>query len=153
MPKGIYVRGQSLEERFWSKAEKTDSCWNWKSNMHFKGYGLFSLNGKTVKAHRIAFELSKGQILEGLTIDHLCRNRRCVNPSHLEAVSMKENTLRGNGPSAIHSRKTHCKKGHELTSDNMVPSYLKKGERRCLTCWRAYTAKWMREHPKKRRVL
>lgn len=89
-------RPRPLFERFWDKAEKTDSgCWLWSGAMFPNGYPCFSINRGSVGAHRVAYELANGPIPEGLTIDHLCRVKRCVNPDHLEAVAQGENTRRG----------------------------------------------------------
>jgi hypothetical protein len=83
-------------------------------------------------AHRLAYELFVGPIPEGQTIDHLCRNRPCVNPGHLEVVDMRTNLLRGSSPTAQNARKTHCKHGHEFTPENTA---LKQGRYRiCRTC-------------------
>jgi hypothetical protein len=85
-------------------------------------------------AHRVAWELMRGPIPRGMTIDHLCRMPLCVNPSHLEVVTLKENVLRGFGSPAMNARKTHCLKGHPLTLDNV---YLYRGSRSCRMCMRA----------------
>lgn len=86
------------EPRFWAKVDKqTDGCWIWSASRYVRrgGYGQFNLNGTAVKAHRIAYELVKGPIPDGLVLDHLCRVTACVNPDHLEAVTQQENTRRG----------------------------------------------------------
>jgi len=88
--------------------------------------------GKNKVAHRISYELLKGDIPEGLDLDHLCRNRGCVNPDHLEPVTRKENLLRGNTIPAKHARKTHCPQGHEYTKGNTFIS--KSGSRHCRKC-------------------
>jgi len=126
----------SPEERFWPRVEKTDSCWIWtgaKKTGHSTGpYGHFEINGKSVLAHRYAYEALVGPIPSGLTIDHLCRNPLCVNPSHLEPVTRKENILRGVGATAMHARKTHCKNGHEFNEAN---TYIRRdGNRLCRVC-------------------
>jgi hypothetical protein len=120
------------EERFWEKVEKTDSCWKWKAYISAEGYGMFTrINGGPICAHRYTYLALRGPIPEGFHLDHLCRNRWCVNPFHLEAVTRKENILRGVGFAAINARKTHCVRGHAFTSEN---TYLHRGERHCRKC-------------------
>ncbi len=97
-------------------------------------------------AHRVSYELIKGKIPDGLTLDHLCRNTKCVNPDHLEPVTAKVNVLRGNGYYAQAKRHTHCPKGHELVGNNLDPASLKQGIRRCLICRRERTKIAARKH-------
>jgi hypothetical protein len=131
--------------RFWSRVEKTSTCWNWTDWIRQDGYGRFFVDGKTKYAHRVAYELLKGPIPTGLTLDHLCRNRKCVNPDHLEAVTNKANILRGKAPQAKNARKTHCKKGHPLSGDNLYIN--PKGERNCRTCQDENRKKFLRTNP------
>jgi hypothetical protein len=91
--------------------------------------------GRVRQAHRFAWELLRGAIPDGLTLDHLCRNRRCVNPDHLEPVTAVENTMRGQAPHAINARKTHCLRGHAFDEEN---TYVRSdGARICRACVRA----------------
>lgn len=116
---------------FESKINKTDSCWVWTGAKQSRGYGNY--RGKL--AHRVSYEKYVGEIPSGLTIDHLCRNRLCVNPEHLEAVTQYVNNMRGDGFASKNLRKTHCYNGHELTEDNVRLYQRKDGVRRkCLTC-------------------
>ncbi len=83
-------------------------------------------------AHRIFYTLFKGDVPEDMALDHLCRNRRCVNPDHLEIVTLVENVMRGQSQHAINARKTHCKHGHGFTKTNTGTTYI--GTRYCLKC-------------------
>jgi hypothetical protein len=127
----------SVQQRFWAKVRKGDVCWNWTAALDHGGYGHFRADGKTVRAHRFSYELHVGPIPVGLQIDHLCRNTRCVNPDHLEAVTGRVNTRRGFGPTARNARKTHCDRGHPLTSENLMvhkPGAAAEGQRICRLC-------------------
>lgn len=122
-----------LGGRFWSKVKKpaaVDECWLWVGAT-VRGYGEFYFKGRQLKAHRFAYELLVGPIPEGLTIDHLCRNRSCINPSHMEPVTIQENLRRGISPSAVNARKTHCLRGHPLKGQNLL---VNNGHRHCRQC-------------------
>lgn len=125
---------RSWIDRFFEKIRFTDSCWVWIGTKDRKGYGDFKLNYQHWKAHRITYLLLHGDINSELTIDHLCRNHFCVNPEHLEQVSIKTNILRGEGVCANNSRKKYCVNGHPLFGENLV--IRSNNGRRCKTCHR-----------------
>ncbi|MFE5591466.1 HNH endonuclease signature motif containing protein [Streptomyces sp. NPDC056549] len=109
-----------------------NGCREWTA-ARVKGYGRFALNGQSgVLAHRVSYTITRGPIPYGLTLDHLCRNRACVNPEHLEPVTVQVNTLRGEAPSAYAARVTHCPQGHPYDDAN---TWIEKGcKRHCRTC-------------------
>lgn len=120
-------------ERYWNNVLKEESgCWRWLGKLNTGGYGRFGVCGVIMQAHRFSYELHKGPIPPGLQIDHLCRNRYCVNPEHLEAVSQRENLLRGKTVPAEHAAKTHCPSGHpyDVANTYIAPT----GERHCREC-------------------
>jgi hypothetical protein len=133
----------TAEERFWAKVDKSagpDGCWPWLAARQPGRYGQFSLTHRCqIGAHRFAYELSAGPIPDGLVIDHLCRNPICVNPAHLEAVTGRQNLMRGETLAAANAAKTHCPHGHKYDEANtrVGPS----GKRTCRICAR----EWMRE--------
>lgn len=133
-------------DRFWSKVMVAGDCWLWTGRTSDKGYGRFWVPPRELMAHRVAYELEVGPIPEGLTLDHLCRVRNCVNPAHLEPVTAGENVLRGEGPTARHARQTHCKHGHEFTEENTLIE--PHGARSCRACSRRRSAAhWRRKRP------
>lgn len=116
-----------------------DGCWIWQASIGRDGYGRFypgggAPSGVMVKAHRFSYELHVGPIPHDLDMDHLCRNRACVNPSHLEPVTRRENLLRGDTFPARNIAKTHCPKGHPYDQGNTYVT--KQGHRHCRTCHR-----------------
>lgn len=136
-------RGQSVLARFLTKVtERADGCWIWDGCLNSWGYGRFNVGEEYVAAHRFAYTQFKGPIPDGLTIDHLCRNRNCVNPNHLEAVTVKVNVLRGNTIQALNASKTHCKRGHEFTPENTYNQ--PGGGRMCKACHRMHSLKSIR---------
>jgi len=132
----MFSLNDQLLERFWNKVEVQPSgCWEWMAYKWPDGYGCFYFDGKLVRAHRFSYELNKGKIPVGLQLDHLCRNRRCVNPTHLQPVTCKENLHRS--PiviTTICSNKTHCPRGHELIGSNLDKWQLAHGNRICRKC-------------------
>jgi hypothetical protein len=122
---------ESDAERFWRSVEKRGSCWIWTGTINL-GYGTFQAGGKSLRAHRVAWVLvHRRPIPDGLSLDHICRVRSCVNPDHLEPVTTRINVLRGIGVTAINARKTHCRRGHPLELGNL---FYVRGMRQCVKC-------------------
>jgi len=122
--------GKTLEERFWPKVDKSGDCWVWTASKHPGGYGQIAMKPRGMRgAHRVAWEMLRGPVPEGMQLDHLCRNRACVNPAHMEVVDQRTNVLRGSGHTAVNARKTVCKRGHSLAD-----AYVHRGMRECRTC-------------------
>lgn len=120
-------------ERFWKYVHKTQNCWIWKGGITGQGYGAFWLDGRTIPAHRFSYEYLIGPIPEKMELDHKCRNRKCINPEHLEPVTSKENKLRGTSFSAVNAKKIFCVRGHRINDDVYIAS---SGYRHCRKCSR-----------------
>lgn len=121
--------------RFMEHIQVTRNCWNWTGSKTDSGYGIFSNRKPRYKVHRYSYEIFVGKIPTGLTIDHLCRNRLCVNPSHLEPVARSENVMRGIGHGAVNIKKTHCPSGHPYSGKNLMRlTWNGRPYRKCRTC-------------------
>lgn len=132
----------TIEERFWRKVDQSggpDACWLWTAYKSPPGYGQFNLAGKTTKAHRIAYELAVGPIPEGLDIDHLCNNKPCQNPAHMEPVTRAENARRRHL-----ANPEYCAKGLHRWSDPRV-LYEHHRRRECRPCAVTRTVTYHRE--------
>lgn len=150
---GRSKRKRDLIDRIADKFLVGDHCWPWIASLDMGGYGQINAGGaKTMMlaAHRVVYEMLKGPIPEGMVIDHLCRNRACVRPDHMEVVTHRTNILRGTGQSARNAKKTHCKNGHEFTPENTYSGISRNGNpyRHCRTCTLAYQkVRYRAAHP------
>lgn len=138
---------QSLNYKFWSKvapgcgepeespyATARGPCWKWTGAVSSQGYGVLEISGQQKLAHRVSLQIHGVEL--GQETDHLCRNRLCVNPEHLEPVTRRENTARGRGKASSAIRNNTCKRGHPLSGDNLS---IRGGKyRRCRTCARIW---------------
>jgi hypothetical protein len=124
------------EQRHWAKVDVGHplGCWEWTGGLNAGGYGRSWHDGDHAMAHRYSYELLVGPIGDDLTLDHLCRNRRCVNPDHLEPVDMRENIFRGYGVARINAEKDACPQGHPYDDQNTYRH--PRGNRVCVECRR-----------------
>lgn len=132
-PENPFPMTQMALGRFMSKIQIVNGCWVWTANKNHGGYGMFNLDKLRV-AHRVSYMHHVGPIEDGLHLDHLCRNRACVNPEHLEAVAPIVNWGRGFSPMRMNQLKTHCERGHEFTPENTMPNGGRADHRRCRAC-------------------
>lgn len=150
-PKPVKPLEGKFLDRFLAKFDQPEEgCWNWKASPAV-GYGQFWNGEYRTGAHRVSYTHFVGAIPDGLYLDHLCRNPRCVRPDHLEPVTNYENQVRGNTVIAANVAKTHCRHGHEFTPENT--GYADGGrERRCKTCIAASDRRqWLHGNKKARR--
>lgn len=123
--------------RFWAKVDKSDHCWVWTAAKNPEGYGRFGMGQRLVYPHRLVAAHIYGAIPDGMVVDHLCRNPSCVRPDHLQIVSMRENTARGELAAvtrAYQQSKTHCPRNHPYSGDNLYVN--PSGQRQCRECMR-----------------
>lgn len=126
--------------------EPNSGCWLWTGALARNSYGTSHEGRRTIVAHRLFYKIFKGEIPDGLVIDHKCRVRCCVNPDHLEPVTMRENIMRGVGPDRNRERKTtrtHCIHGHPTTPENL---YVRGDVRSCIPCNRIRSRDWYRNN-------
>jgi hypothetical protein len=141
LPQGTENTSNQVEQRFWSKVNKdTESgCWEWTDSLDSGGYGRIRVAHKLVPAHIFIWKMVHPDyppIQYVRTVDHECRNRKCVNIHHLRMLTHVENIMIGECPPAQNARKTHCKNGHEFTPKNT--KWEDYSRRRCKTCEREY---------------
>lgn len=125
-----------------------NGCHIWTGTIDPLGRGQVRVKGKLHYVHRLRYEREVGPVPDGLVLDHFaCDNPTCCNPAHVRPATQRENVLRGSSPQAINRAKTHCKRGHELTTENITTTGKKAGERQCLACHRLRVREWAATHP------
>lgn len=136
------IHNLQQDQRFMAKVsiDSNTGCWNWTGSTNWGGYARITRGNKSQSAHRYAYMFIHGPVSSSLDLDHLCRNRRCVNPHHLDPVTRKENLYRGKTLTASRAAQTHCKRGHELKGSNL--ELLRNGTRRCKACKNQLTAEY-----------
>lgn len=136
-------KAECLKKRFWNNVSATsaEGCWNWNGPISIYGYGrlMESVGNRKTKqlmAHRFAYEEVIGKIEEGMTIDHVCRNKSCVNPAHMEIVTRGENSTRAHSKNMNAMRDNCCIRGHKIEGENVVLEKRKNGSqrKRCKAC-------------------
>jgi hypothetical protein len=153
----VLVLGEPYASRFWQRVQKTASCWYWVGAINNVGYGNFGMGPRghavTFAAHKLSYLMHKGPVPPGLVLDHLCRQRACVNPAHLRPQTRRQNVL--NGLRVSHNAwKTHCVHGHSLHEaflrERHEPGKEGQLKRVCRTCSKERCRRWWRgQHPQR----
>ncbi len=142
-PSNVFSISKEREARFWLNVDKTsspDGCWLWTGYIANSGYATLSIGGKSVLGHRVSAFLHGIIAPAGHVIDHICRNRACVNPAHLRVATLRQNACENSiSPARFHAQKSHCKNGHPLTGDNLM---LTAYQRRCRACDAIWSASY-----------
>lgn len=139
-------KSRPVMERILTKVDVASSgCWEFTGARGSSGYGNVRVDDAVVSVHRVVYEHMVAPIPEGLQIDHLCRNRCCCNPDHLEPVTSRENTRRGHGPAGENARRDECSNGHAFDEQN---TYVAGGRRACRQC----TAERQRRYQDRKRA-
>lgn len=146
---GVFVQLNTTSPRAASQPVgyviQENGCWEWVGALDRGGYGRMNVGGAAHLAHRFLYEQANGPIPTDAQCDHLCRQRSCVNPDHIEVVSQRENLLRGEGWAGLNAAKTTCPRGHPLVGENLKAWELEhRGWRICRTCY----SDWKRAHRK-----
>lgn len=128
------MSARNTVETFLARVRKRQGCWLYQGYLRPDGYGYARHDNKKVLLHRFVYEATKGSIPQGLVLDHLCRNRSCINPDHLEPVTHQTNILRGVGRAAEQARQTSCFRGHPFDEENTVRYGSNRRRRFCGTC-------------------
>lgn len=140
-----FISECSVISKAWKEriVNNSNGCWMWVGGKNVNGYASGQLNNRTVRVHKAIYELLVKKVGRGLELDHLCKNRNCVNPRHLEEVTHLENMRRG-----VLANKTHCVRGHKLDGENLLPSTPKR--RSCRLCGRIRVREWRKKYGKGR---
>lgn len=139
IPKKIFNFPTWLKLALYSKPTASGCC-EWQAYKKDTGYGLVRVGGRTMQAHRASYECLVGPIPSGMEIDHLCRNRSCINPRHLEPVTKRENQMRGMAPGILIYKSGKCAAGHQMSGSNLYIS--PNGKRGCRQCMRSATRRY-----------
>lgn len=140
---------EKTKKKLLTKITKNGECWQWFGNKDRHSYGKIWIKGKLKTAHRVSYEIFVGEIKEGMAIDHICRNRSCINPKHLRQLTWAQNAMASDGICPTFKKRTHCKNGHPFSGSNLVIYKNQPNARKCRTCIRT---RWGKYVPKSKRL-